>query len=39
VVWALDLGASENEKLRGYYPDRMAWRLEPDAKPPRLARY
>jgi hypothetical protein len=39
VVWALDLGAAENEKLRQYYPDRTAWLLEPDAKPPRLAPY
>lgn len=39
VVWALDLGAVENDKLRQYYPDRAAWLLEPDAKPPRLARY
>jgi hypothetical protein len=39
VVWALDLGAAENEKLRQYYADRTAWLLEPDAKPPRLAPY
>jgi hypothetical protein len=39
VVWARDLGAAENEKLRGYYADRTAWLLEPDAKPPRLTRY
>jgi hypothetical protein len=39
VVWALDLGAAENEKLRRYYSDRTAWLLEPDARPPRLARY
>jgi hypothetical protein len=39
VVWAHDLGAEENEKLRHYYPDRTAWLLEPDARPPRLAPY
>jgi hypothetical protein len=39
VAWARDLGAAENEKLRRYYPDRTAWLLEPDAKPPRLSRY
>jgi hypothetical protein len=39
VVWARDLGAPENEKLRRYYPDRTVWLLEPDAKPPRLTRY
>ena len=39
VVWARDLGTAENEKLRRYYPDRTAWLLDPDAKPPRLGRY
>jgi hypothetical protein len=39
VVWARDLGAPENEKLRRYYPDRNVWLVEPDAKPPRLTRY
>ena len=37
VVWALDRGATENEKLRHYYPDRTVWLLEPDARPPKLA--
>ncbi|HKW96265.1 MAG TPA: hypothetical protein VJN43_00960 [Bryobacteraceae bacterium] len=39
IVWARDLGASENEKLLRYYPDRTPWLLEPDARPPRLTRY
>ena len=39
VVWARDLGADENEKLRQYYPDRTAWLLEPDFRPPRLTVY
>jgi hypothetical protein len=39
VVWALDLGAGENEKLQHYYPDRTVWLLEPDAKPPKLNPY
>ncbi len=37
VVWARDLGA-ENKKLLRYYPDRTAWLLEPDSRPPRLMR-
>jgi len=39
VVWAADLGAEENRKLRGYYPDRKAWLAEPDAHPPLLIPY
>jgi hypothetical protein len=39
VVWARDLGSSENQKLLRYYPDRTAWLLEPDAMPPKLTRY
>jgi hypothetical protein len=39
IVWALDLGSSENERLRSYYPDRTTWLLEPDARPPRLTPY
>ena len=39
VIWARDLGPAENEKLIGYYPDRAAWLLEPDFRPPRLTPY
>ncbi|HLY15905.1 MAG TPA: hypothetical protein VKR61_01715 [Bryobacteraceae bacterium] len=39
VVWALDLGPTEDEVLRHYYPDRTAWLLEPDARPPKLEPY
>jgi len=39
VVRARDLGPAENERLRAYYPDRTAWLLEPDAKPPKLSPY
>ncbi len=39
VVFARDLGAADNEKLRSYYPDRTAWLLEPDARPPKLSPY
>ena len=37
VVWAIDLGPEADETLRRYYPDRQAWVLEPDARPPRLS--
>ena len=39
VVWARDLGAAEDEKLRRYYPDRSVWLLQPDASPPQLGPY
>ncbi len=39
VVWAIDLGVEEDEKLRQYYPDRKAWLLEVDLQPPKLTDY
>src|SRR6266853_3273931 len=39
VIWARDLGPEENEKLLGYYPDRTAWLLQPDFRPPKLTPY
>jgi len=39
VVWARDLGDTENQKLRAYYGDRHPWLLEPDAEPPKLTTY
>jgi len=39
IVWARDLGDAEDRELLNYYPDRTVLLLEPDATPPRLARY
>jgi hypothetical protein len=39
IVWARDLGSSEEQQLLHYYPDRTAWLLEPDAMPPKLSPY
>ncbi len=39
IVWANDLGTEENEKLLGYYANRKAWLVEPDAHPPALTEY
>jgi hypothetical protein len=39
IVWANDLGDTENQQLQAYCPDRAAWLLEPDARPPYLAPY
>ena len=38
VIWALDLGEIENEKLRRYYPARSFWRFKP-AESMRLRPY
>lgn len=37
VVWAIDLGPDADSVLRRYYPDRKAWILDPDARPPKLS--
>jgi hypothetical protein len=39
IVWARDLGSTEDQKLLHYYADRTAWLLEPDAMPPQLSAY
>jgi len=39
VVWARDQGPSENQKLLRLYPQRKAWLIEPDQRPPALTPY
>jgi hypothetical protein len=39
VVWARDLGDTEDRQVLHYYPDRTVLLLEPDARPPRLTPY
>ncbi|HLH02288.1 MAG TPA: hypothetical protein VKX25_05940 [Bryobacteraceae bacterium] len=39
IIWALDLGADENQKLERYFPSRKKWLLEPDFHPPHLTPY
>lgn len=39
IVWALDLGSEENQKLIRYFPARKCWLLEPDIRPPKLSPY
>jgi hypothetical protein len=39
VVWARDMGDSENAELVRYFPQRRAWLAEPDLAPPRLSPY
>jgi hypothetical protein len=39
IVWARDLGPEENAKLCAYYPERQAFVLNVDQRPPELERY
>ena len=39
VVWARDMGTSENEELVRYFKDHHVWLLEPDDVPPKLSPY
>jgi hypothetical protein len=36
VVWAQDMGDTEDQRLIRYYPGRGFWRFEPDESPDRL---
>jgi hypothetical protein len=39
IVWARDMGDSQNQELLLYFKDRRAWRINADDSPPRLATY
>jgi hypothetical protein len=39
IIWAHDLGDTENRRLRQHYPDRTALLCEPDAVPPAVRTY
>jgi hypothetical protein len=39
IVWARDLGDTEDRQLLRYYGDRTPLLLEPDAQPPSLTPY
>ncbi|MBZ5721587.1 MAG: hypothetical protein LAO03_14505 [Acidobacteriia bacterium] len=39
VVWARDMGESENQALLRYFKDRKAWVLNADTSPPKLQPY
>lgn len=39
IVWARAMDRAKDEELLRYYPQRRAWLLEPDLKPPRLVPY
>jgi hypothetical protein len=39
VVWARDMGETENAELIRYFPHRRVWLAEPDLAPPRLSPY
>jgi hypothetical protein len=36
VIWAQDMGDSENRRLIKYYPGRAFWKFEPDESPDNL---
>ena len=39
VVWARDMGDTENADLLRYFSHRHVWLAEPDLAPPRLSPY
>jgi hypothetical protein len=39
IVWARDMGPTQNDELLRYYSMRTVWLLDPDTVPPRLTEY
>jgi hypothetical protein len=39
IIWAHDMGPTENAELIHYYPHRQVWLLEADEQPPKLKPY
>ena len=39
VVWARDMGPTQNDELLRYYSKRTVWLLDPDTVPPQLTEY
>jgi hypothetical protein len=39
IVWARDMGATENQELLSYFGDRRVWRVNGDDSPPQLKPY
>ena len=39
VLWARDMGTSNNLELTHYYANRKVWLVEPDAMPARISPY
>lgn len=39
IVWARDMGDSQNQELLNYFKDRRIWLINGDASPPRLKTY
>jgi hypothetical protein len=39
VVWARDMGESQNQELLNYFPNRRAWRIAGDDPHPQIEPY